>query len=193
MPALCAARRAITWQTVTEMSASFLLRVIAPAAFLVLRIDDQLDGQAELVAEVRALGHAVALGQEERGEAVAVHRSLGRRRRLDDEAAGLGVGQQVVDGPLDAARPYGPRPGVLPPDMKAMPHRPQIAALLRWVPRPKLPSPFCRLASHCSPWSMARCAAGLIISAAVFSGSAVCAAAGEAKSRRRKIAPKAPL
>ena len=84
------------------MSASSFFGIIAPAAFLVLRIDDQLDGQAELVAEFRALGHAVALGQEERGEAVAVHRPVGRRRRLDDEAAGLGVGQQVVDGPFDA-------------------------------------------------------------------------------------------
>ena len=59
-----------------------------------------------------------------------------------------------------------------------------MAALPRWAPRPKLPSSFCRLASHCSPWSMARCAAGLIISAAVFSGSAVCAAAGAARSEQ---------
>ena len=76
MPGVAAARRAMTWQIVTEMSASSPLRLIAPAPFVVLRVDDQLDGLGELLADVGARRHAVDFGQEQRGEAVAVHRPV---------------------------------------------------------------------------------------------------------------------
>ena len=89
-PAFLAARRAMIWQMVTEMSASMPLRLVAPAALVVLRVDDQLHGGVELFAQLGPRGHAVALGQKHRGEAVAVHRPVADRAGLDDESALLG-------------------------------------------------------------------------------------------------------
>ncbi len=47
--------------------------LIAPAAFAILCVDDQADGELEFFFNVRARGHAIHFGEEERGEAVAVH------------------------------------------------------------------------------------------------------------------------
>ncbi len=69
---------------------------VSPAALLVLGVDDQLDGLAELFPELRPPRHAVALGQKERGKPVAVHGPVTGGRRIVDEAAPLRVGQQVV-------------------------------------------------------------------------------------------------
>ena len=53
-------------------------RLVPPAPLDVLGVDDQLDGFLELLADLRPVGHAVGLGQEERAEAVRVHRPVRR-------------------------------------------------------------------------------------------------------------------
>ncbi len=72
-------------------------RLVAPAAFVVLRVDDQVDGLGEFFADLGPVDHAVGFGQEERGEAVAVHRSVTARAGHVDEAALLRVGQDEID------------------------------------------------------------------------------------------------
>ena len=78
-------------------------------------------------------------------------------------------------------RPCGPRPGVLPPDMKAMPASAQMATLRLYPPERNEPSSSWRVASEFNPRSMARAAAGVISSTADFSGSFGSASADRAR------------
>ena len=79
------------------------LGIVAPAAFFVLGVDDQFDSAAEGVAEFHAERHSVALGQEHGGETVSVHRTVACAAWGIDEAAFLGIGQQVVDGLVEGS------------------------------------------------------------------------------------------
>ncbi len=47
--------------------------LIAPSAFGILRVDDEADGELNFFLEIGARAHAVDFGEEEGGEAVAVH------------------------------------------------------------------------------------------------------------------------
>ena len=156
-------------------------RLIAPAALLVLRVDDQLDGLGQFLAAVRA---AATCRSTRPG---TWWRSRGRtsgpwlaRRRTRDEAALLGVGQQIIDRPVELARRRGRGRACCRRAMKAMPHRPATATLPRDGPVPKVPSSFCREASQASPLSMARCAAG------VTSDGRLSAGLGRGKGRRQE-------
>ena len=72
--------------------------LIAPAAFFILRVNDEFDGLGQFFPQFGPRRHAVTLGQERGSEAVSVHGALGHRRGgLGDETALLRAGQQVVD------------------------------------------------------------------------------------------------
>ena len=111
--------------------ARFAPQCSRPTAFLVLRVHDQLDRLAQRFEELLAVRHAVALSQEERGKAVAVQRAL--CGWVNGVSHIRPLGWQLAS---RCNRPRGERgrrksrgPGVLPPARKAMPQRPQIAAL----------------------------------------------------------------
>ena len=86
------------------------LRLIAPAPFAVLRVDDQVDRLGKLFADVGPHRHAVGLGQKQRGEAVAVHRAVAAGVGHVDEPALLRIGQDEVDAAIDV-RPVGTASG----------------------------------------------------------------------------------
>ena len=76
-------------------------RVVAPAAFIVLASDDQLNSTNERVANaVIVVVHAVNLAEEERGETVTVHRTVSLVG--NEQARFTRVGENEVEGLLDA-------------------------------------------------------------------------------------------
>ena len=68
-------------------------RVVAPAAVLVLAVDDQVDRAFERDLALRAARHSVDLGEEQRRERMAVHARAG----IGQEAVLLSVREHVVD------------------------------------------------------------------------------------------------
>src|SRR5207253_112331 len=62
--------------------------LIAPAAFVILIVNDELYGPleriAELLAQFAVVDHAVDLGEEERAKAVAVHRAVRHASPADE-------------------------------------------------------------------------------------------------------------
>ena len=76
------------------MSAPVGRRVVPPAALVVLRLDDQVDGLLGDLLHLLVAGHAVDLREGERGHAVAVHVAAAG---ADEVAVVAGAGEQVAD------------------------------------------------------------------------------------------------
>ena len=89
-------------------------RLVAPAPLGVLGVDDQADGLLEFLADLGPMGHAVGFGQEQRPQAVRIHRPVGRGRRDRDEARGGGVVHDVGEGPVDLRAVRARAPGSSP-------------------------------------------------------------------------------
>src|SRR5260370_1300198 len=70
-------------------------RLIAPAPFVVLRVDDEPDRSTQrapqLIAQLTIVDHAVDFRQEQGGETVAVHRAVEGAARVVEEAGHIGV------------------------------------------------------------------------------------------------------
>src|SRR5436305_396591 len=66
---------------------------IAPAAFVVLLVDNQLDRALERLAEPVAqrllMNHAIDFGQEERAEAMPIHGTMPSARAAEEIAASI--------------------------------------------------------------------------------------------------------
>ena len=82
-------------------------RLVAPAAFLVLRAHDQLDGVLQLVVDALVAGLAPGLGQAHRRQAVVVHH-VAVFVPLEEQAGGLGAVEEIIQalGHLLAIRPF---------------------------------------------------------------------------------------
>ena len=77
------------------------LRLVSPAPFGILGVDNQLHRLAELVANVGTLRHAIGFRQKHRGETMPVHGAVRRRARHADEAAVFDMVENKIDRPAD--------------------------------------------------------------------------------------------
>ncbi len=101
IPVFRAPRRAMSWAGGDRDIGLVGGGGVAPAPLVVLGIDDEVDRPPQQAAESGAIGRPVGFGQEHRGEAVAVHRTVVADSFFDDVAGRGGAALEVVDDAVD--------------------------------------------------------------------------------------------